>query len=127
MEIKICETCLTSFETTDEKTKYCSKVCSNRAVNIYARYRLKPKDVVTMFLKQKGCCAICKVRVDVHELGYFKHTPACIDHLDHADGSIQVRGLLCSGCNKGIGLFLDDVESLENAKLYIERTRKEKL
>lgn len=41
-----------------------------------------------------------------------------IDH-DHRTGA--PRGLLCSRCNKGIGLFGDDVEKLAGAITYLQR------
>lgn len=45
-----------------------------------------------------------------------------IDH-DHVTGNI--RGLLCNGCNKGLGLFKDDVNILQKAKEYLLCTKKE--
>jgi hypothetical protein len=40
-----------------------------------------------------------------------------IDH-DHKTG--QVRGLLCSGCNTGLGHLGDDIQGLKRALEYLE-------
>ena len=41
----------------------------------------------------------------------------CIDH-DHETG--EVRGLLCSECNMGIGLLYDNIANLTRAQAYLE-------
>ena len=56
---------------------------------------------------QKGVCAICG-----------EQTKFRIDH-DHSTG--QVRGLLCHGCNAGLGFFKDDPERLRAAQSYLYR------
>lgn len=44
-------------------------------------------------------------------------TPVVPDH-DHQTG--QLRGLLCAGCNLGIGKFADDPSRLRRAAEYLE-------
>ena len=60
---------------------------------------------------QSGCCAICSAD--------FGLTPYHIDH-SHEDG--QVRGLLCSNCNTGIGLLQEDEVIFNNAIRYLKET-----
>ena len=54
-------------------------------------------------------CEICNVIVSGKD--------KCIDH-DHQTG--DVRGILCSNCNYGLGQFRDSVEILNNAIKYLE-------
>ena len=59
--------------------------------------------------EQGGCCGICgRERQARRRLA--------VDH-DHTTG--QVRGLLCSNCNVGLGLFQDSVDLLEQAIGYL--------
>lgn len=58
---------------------------------------------------QNGLCAICEVRPDI----------LCVDHC-HKTG--KVRGLLCHGCNRGIGLIGDCPHILKKAAIYVERS-----
>lgn len=42
-------------------------------------------------------------------------------HVDHDHETGEFRGILCSRCNTGLGLFLDSVEMLKKAIVYLER------
>lgn len=63
--------------------------------------------------KQKGRCAICRHKPQ-------PGTHLCVDHC-HATG--VVRGLLCRGCNLGLGCFKDSAPSLSAAILYLREKR----
>ena len=41
--------------------------------------------------------------------------------MDHDHVAEKFRGLLCNLCNKGIGLFGDDIEVLQGAVDYLNR------
>ena len=62
--------------------------------------------------KQNGVCAICGGKSGKRSFS--------VDH-DHTNG--KVRGLLCRGCNVGIGNLNDDPELLEKAIQYIKNFR----
>jgi hypothetical protein len=67
----------------------------------YTNYRLKARFGITLeeynllLQEQEGVCAICK-RTEARRLA--------VDHC-HATG--QIRGLLCSGCNRLLGRIED--------------------
>ena len=64
---------------------------------------------------QKGVCAIChNGETSTNKWGEVKNL--AVDH-DHETGII--RGLLCQGCNAGLGHFRDDKETLTEAIRYL--------
>jgi hypothetical protein len=74
------------------------------------------QDYVALFAEQKGVCAICAKPETVVDSRYGKVKDLAIDH-DHATGAI--RALLCSNCNRGLGLFNDDITLLAKAQAYV--------
>lgn len=114
-----CHVCSGKF--TGRKRKYCTTTCAGRAANLQRRYGITSEQVVDIYKRQAGRCGICDIPVDIHELGFTEHTPACIDHLH---GSTHVRGLLCNECNIGLGKFKDSRSILKNAIRYLTRTYK---
>jgi hypothetical protein len=85
----------------------------NRWLAIYSMYRLTREQWQDIFNKQNGRCAICGKSQD--ELGYTLQ----VDY-DHVIG--KVRGLLCKRCNLGIGMFGEDVENINKAIRYLEKS-----
>lgn len=78
--------------------------------NSLKKYGLTPESFDALLSSQGGVCAICKEGLI---LGRDTH----VDH-DHKTG--VVRGVLCSGCNVGLGAFRDDPSRLREAAKYIE-------
>jgi hypothetical protein len=72
-------------------------------------YHITLADWEQMLIEQSGLCAICNRPMT----GYRE---PCVDH-DHKTN--EVRGLLCSWCNKGIGYFRDSAVSLSQAATYL--------
>ena len=58
-----------------------------------------------MLDEQGGVCAICKVDPPTHT--------------DHNHATQELRGLLCTGCNLGLGQFRDDPQRLVAAARYL--------
>lgn len=71
------------------------------------KYGVSEKDYEQMLLSHNNLCAICN-----------KPSPRTL-HIDHDHKTGQVRGLLCSTCNTGIGLFKDDISVLNSAIAYL--------
>lgn len=78
--------------------------------NMGARDYLHEDDYEFLFISQNGKCAICGTHQDTME------RRLSVDH-NHETG--EVRGLLCSSCNLGLGAFLDSPALLKNAILYL--------
>lgn len=72
------------------------------------KFGLTPGQYDEMLAEQQGVCAICKQPSPSRALA--------VDH-DHQTGA--VRGLLCTGCNVGLGNFRDDTELLARAQAYL--------
>lgn len=62
--------------------------------------------------EQNYCCAVCKKSNDT-----LKQSLA----VDHSHTTEEIRGLLCRSCNKGIGLFMDNVDNINNAIKYLNK------
>lgn len=71
-----------------------------------------------MLEAQGGVCATCKSDEVFINPKTGEPQDLCVDH-DHETG--VVRGLLCVGCNRGIGYFRDSPEKLKAAADYLER------
>lgn len=55
-----------------------------------------------------GSCMLC-------------HKPTNKLHIDHNHETGEVRGLLCGSCNRGLGMFHDNTETLTAAIEYLRR------
>ncbi len=75
----------------------------------FEKYQISLEIFNKMLVDQNYKCAICNTTL----------TRNC--HIDHCHENKKVRGLLCPKCNKGLGLFDDSFQLLENAKNYIKQ------
>lgn len=66
-----------------------------------------------MFNSQEGKCRICNKHQSELRI------TLAVDH-NHQTG--KIRGLLCDGCNRGIGFLKESKEILENAIKYLGET-----
>jgi hypothetical protein len=60
-----------------------------------------------MYHEQGGRCGICRTRLNSKRYKAFA--------VDHCHTTGKIRGLLCTQCNTGLGLFKDDPVRLEKA------------
>jgi hypothetical protein len=93
------------------KTSYCP--IKERTKKLKRIYGLTPDEYKTMLANQGYSCLICKSKHSQHNSGKFV--------IDHCHATNQIRGLLCSKCNLGIGQFKDDPKILRVAASYLER------
>lgn len=72
---------------------------------------------------QGGVCGICEAREPGgHGTWHIDHDHGCCPRKDRSCGRC-VRGLLCNGCNLGLGKFRDNTETLRRAIAYLETSR----
>ena len=75
-------------------------------------YGISTDEYDAMLAEQGGLCAICRgPQTSISP-------NLCVDHC-HDTG--KVRGLLCNGCNGGLGLLKDSPELLRNAIDYLNK------
>jgi hypothetical protein len=82
----------------------------NRRKNtrLKAMYGIDLDTYTEMYKTAGGCCSICNNKFE----------SLVVDH-DHTSGF--VRGLLCSPCNVGLGMFKDNGHNLLNAIIYLQK------
>ena len=83
-----------------------------RRIYLKQRYGISHEEFEDAVAAQNGVCAICGCPPD----GRFG--VLVIDH-DHKTGA--VRQLLCTSCNRGLGVFKDDPQKLYRAAEYLAR------
>lgn len=111
---RLCAWCDARFTSDDGRRLYCGTECARVGQlldEISGKYGLTLSQYRKMYVDQQGCCAIC-MRPET-TAGRFM---LCIDHC-HESG--QVRGLLCSNCNRAIGLLQDDPKVIAAAARYV--------
>jgi len=89
-----------------------------RRYALRAKYGLSLEDYANICKAQKGLCAICGKKEIVQS-----NKKGATDSLrvDHCHKTGKNRGLLCSRCNLGLGLFCDDAGTLDSARKYLKR------
>lgn len=75
-------------------------------------YDISWEDYQELLENQDSCCAICKSRISSARTNRL--------FVDHCHETLTVRGLLCSSCNHGLGLFKDSPSLLKRAINYLE-------
>lgn len=83
------------------------------------RYSLREGQFDEMLTTQANRCAICRAEFDDSSKPHVDHDHACCPGQNSCGACI--RGLLCSGCNTGIGSLGDDVDRLRSAISYLTR------
>ena len=78
----------------------------DREAHLWKCYKITLAEYDTMLEAQGGGCAICGKAGDLH--------------VDHNHSTSQIRGLLCHGCNTGIGLLTESAATLSSAIAYLE-------
>ena len=107
MDVQLKELSLTELKQT--KNLATSDKEYNRDKHLKRRYGISALDYDALLKAQNSVCAICS---SLNRNG----NRLSVDH-DHKTG--KVRGLLCSKCNHGIGIFNDEVLRVKSAMEYL--------
>ncbi len=75
------------------------------------RYGMTLEQFDVLFRSQGNCCGLCDSKESDAKNFVVGH--------DHSNG--KVRGILCSYCNRALGMFKDDVNTLRKAIGYLEK------
>ena len=98
----VCLECSKKYQS--EKRKDINYVISERAKKFNTNF-----NVIDNLYKTYKVCQICG-NIDYRRML----------NIDHCHKTGKVRGLLCDSCNKALGLFKDNVESLNKAIEYLK-------
>ena len=135
--MKICSKCkedkdLNSFSpnkhTKDGKQSYCKpcrvilnqqydkrtnkeKSSYQKIIKLKSKYDLTPEQKQTQIDYQNNQCAICQLELSDNISSDI--------HIDHNHETKKLRGILCSKCNMGIGMFKDNPIYLQAAIDYL--------
>jgi hypothetical protein len=110
---------LEAIELASRKGKYIKEGCQNPNYKDgewikYGRwlvYGLTKTQYDLMLKESQGKCNICNE--------VFTSTP----NIDHCHSTGEVRGLLCSHCNRGLGCFKDNEVFMDSAIEYLRSSR----
>lgn len=115
-----CKTCDYSAQKRHKKERYLEFREGRRKVQRKHKYGLDDEQFNKMLESQGGLCACCGKILEDGWAQNHKPNKLVVDH-DHVTG--QVRGLLCTMCNKGLGLLGDNIEGLEKALAYLKKCK----
>jgi hypothetical protein len=87
---------------------------SARETMLRYKYGISEGVYLDLLMAQNETCKICKIHASSLD------KPLYVDHC-HTTGLI--RGLLCHSCNSGLGYFKDDIFRMEEAIVYLKRSK----
>lgn len=93
--------------------KYCGTICQK----VHIKYGIDEYRLEDMLISSDYKCHICGNEEKNMNTKTGKLYSLSIDHCHNTN---IVRGLLCQSCNVGIGMFKDNIESLQKAIIYLE-------
>jgi hypothetical protein len=96
---------------------YCAKECKGKNAYYKRNYGITEEQYEAKKTLQKNYCMICGSAG--FTIGKKGHTEKLVVDHDHETG--QTRDLLCHNCNRGLGLFKDNLEVVESALEYLKQ------
>ncbi len=87
-----------------------------RDLKLRIHYGIDLQDYGRMLESQNGVCAVCARPETQKQKGRVRALS-----VDHCHRTGKIRGLLCAGCNSGIGYFRDDPKIIASAIEYLSK------
>lgn len=98
----------------NKKIAYSSE--QRKDYGLRTRYGISLEEARELLIKQNNKCQICGDDITLDNR---------FCHVDHCHKTGEIRGLLCSLCNIGLGSFKDNPEILNKAALYLHKLLEE--
>lgn len=92
------------------KTEKMRKDETLRNHRLKTKYGITEKQWNCLFEDQGNACAICRTTKPKSKIGW---------HTDHDHQTGKIRGILCEHCNRGLGMYQDDITFLRGAAAYL--------
>lgn len=108
---------VTSHCKTCDKERRCSK--KTRASHLKRFYGLSVEEYTEQLTSRLGLCDICGLSETWPTADFTGEIRNLVVDHDHETGT--VRGLLCTRCNKGVGLLRDDERVVRSAAEYLKK------
>ena len=96
-----------------QSTYYAKNKAKHQEYSLLKKYGMTLADREALIAAQGGACAICGTTTPT---GHGARL-----HVDHCHATGEVRGMLCTKCNRALGLFEDNTESLASAITYLQQ------
>ena len=108
-----CKSCINAAQTRPKKPKRTKEETKNlyKSRAFFKKYGIHRSDFDLLRAKQDNKCAICKGNLENNKKS----------HMDHCHASGKLRGVLCTKCNVGLGMFQDNMENLKSAVKYLKK------
>jgi len=94
------------------KRKYSDR---DRDWRLRTKYGISLEEFNRVFLSQDSRCALCRSQ----------HSDNKNFVVDHCHKTGTFRGILCSYCNRALGMFKDDIQVLKKAIAYLKEDKNE--
>lgn len=101
---------------------------TKRRSHLRVKFGISLEDWIVIYKSQDGTCAIClKMLPSIEQMMEPRTKRDSWSNrdwnTDHCHSSGKIRGILCRGCNQGLGAFRDNTEALRRAAEYVERSK----
>ena len=97
------------------KKWYRSNYRSVKNTQLKSTYGVTLEFIEDMYDRQEGLCCICQSEVFINTTD-----KSLQGYIDHNHDTLEIRGILCTRCNTGLGMFKDSPDILEKAISYLK-------